>query len=297
MANRNKRLSTQALLTQRAVAVLSEHRDWRRWPPARQIDYLFSVRWAEDFYDQVGADSALGQLYVHCVAGRPKAEHEPMRQFLLGLARRRGLLLTRPELAPVLAQLGAHYRYRLRDLTDWTPQRKNVYAQLESLLRHLFDQYGDVPAWVLNAWTATRVNNLSFNLPLLTIHLGRGYSLRSFTGRRLPLTKRLEHEMRQAPAACTLAEAYGLTETSPILIGNPESADRRPGYIGLPFPDTDIRIANPENLDEDMPYGEAGEILARGPQVFGGYLADAPATAAAFQDGWFRDPAPVELRP
>ncbi len=38
------------------------------------------------------------------------------------------------------------------------------------------------------------------------------------------------------------------------------------------FPDTEIRIANPENLDETMPDGEAGELLARGPQVFKGYF-------------------------
>ena len=208
MANRNKPLSAQALLTQQAVAVLGQHRDWRRWPPARQIDYLFSVTGTEDFYDRVGADSAIAQLYVYCVAGGPAAGHPSMRDFLLALAQRRNALLTRPELAPLLAQVGAHYRYRLRDLTNWTPQRKNVYAQLESLVRHLFDQYGDVPDWVINAWTATRVNNLGFNLPLLTINLGRGHSLRSFVGRRLPLSKRLEHEMRQAPAACTLAEAY-----------------------------------------------------------------------------------------
>ena len=85
-----------------------------------------------------------------------------------------------------------------------------------------------------------------------------------------------------------LVEGYGLTETSPILIGNPASDDRRPGYIGVPFPDTEIRIANPENLDEDMPYGEPGEILAKGPQVFGGYLNNPEATEKAFHDGWFR---------
>lgn len=85
-----------------------------------------------------------------------------------------------------------------------------------------------------------------------------------------------------------LIEGYGLTETSPIIIGNPESSSRRPGHIGLPFPDTMIRIANLENLDEDMPFGEAGEILARGPQVFGGYLNNEEATEKAFHDGWFR---------
>ncbi|WKD56765.1 Long-chain-fatty-acid--CoA ligase [Corynebacterium capitovis DSM 44611] len=85
-----------------------------------------------------------------------------------------------------------------------------------------------------------------------------------------------------------LVEGYGLTEASPILVGNPQSSSRRPGYIGIPFPDTEIRIANPENPDEDMPAGEAGELLARGPQVFSGYLGNEDATRAAFHDGWFR---------
>ncbi|WP_297851293.1 long-chain-fatty-acid--CoA ligase [uncultured Corynebacterium sp.] len=85
-----------------------------------------------------------------------------------------------------------------------------------------------------------------------------------------------------------LVEGYGLTETSPIVIGNPESADRRPGYIGIPFPDTEVRIVNPDNPDEDMPYGEAGEILVKGPQVFGGYLNNPEATEKVFHNGWFR---------
>ncbi|OFP34320.1 long-chain-fatty-acid--CoA ligase [Corynebacterium sp. HMSC071B10] len=85
-----------------------------------------------------------------------------------------------------------------------------------------------------------------------------------------------------------LVEGYGLTETSPIIVGNPRTADRRPGYIGIPFPDTQIRIVNEKNLDEDMPYGEEGEILAKGPQVFGGYFNNPEATERAFHDGWFR---------
>ena len=85
-----------------------------------------------------------------------------------------------------------------------------------------------------------------------------------------------------------LVEGYGLTETSPIIVGNPESAERRPGYIGIPFPDTQIRIVNPDNPDEDMPFGEAGEILAKGPQVFSGYFNNPEATEKVFHDGWFR---------
>ena len=85
-----------------------------------------------------------------------------------------------------------------------------------------------------------------------------------------------------------LVEGYGLTECSPIIIGNPMTTQRRPGYIGVPFPDTEIRIANPDNLDEDQPMGTEGEILARGPQVFSGYYNNPEATEQAFHKGWFR---------
>lgn len=85
-----------------------------------------------------------------------------------------------------------------------------------------------------------------------------------------------------------LVEGYGLTETSPIIVGNPMSAARRPGYVGIPFPDTDVRIADPEDLDRTVEYGEEGELLVRGPQVFKGYLNNPEATEASFHNGWYR---------
>ncbi|WIM67999.1 long-chain-fatty-acid--CoA ligase [Corynebacterium breve] len=85
-----------------------------------------------------------------------------------------------------------------------------------------------------------------------------------------------------------LVEGYGLTETSPILVGNPMSEARRPGYIGIPFPDTEVRIANPDNLDETQPDGVEGELLVRGPQVFKGYLNKPEETEKSFHNGWFR---------
>lgn len=85
-----------------------------------------------------------------------------------------------------------------------------------------------------------------------------------------------------------LIEGYGLTECSPIVAGNPVKATRTPGSIGVPFPDTQVRLADPENLDRDVELGEAGEILVKGPQVFAGYRNRPEETAAAFHDGWFR---------
>ncbi|MCS4489737.1 long-chain-fatty-acid--CoA ligase [Corynebacterium sp. ES2794-CONJ1] len=85
-----------------------------------------------------------------------------------------------------------------------------------------------------------------------------------------------------------LVEGYGLTETSPVLVGNPMNPNRRPGYVGIPMPDTEVRIANPDNLDETMPDGTEGEVLARGPQVFAGYLNNEEATAESFHKDWYR---------
>jgi len=91
-----------------------------------------------------------------------------------------------------------------------------------------------------------------------------------------------------------LVEGYGLSETSPVLIGNPIGPSRRPGAIGVPFPNTDIRVVDPEHPTIDRAPGEQGELIARGPQVFSGYWDNPQATAEAFvsaTDGgadWFR---------
>lgn len=85
-----------------------------------------------------------------------------------------------------------------------------------------------------------------------------------------------------------LVEGYGLTETAPIIVGNPMSTERRPGYVGIPFPDTEVRIGDPENLDETLPDGTEGEVLVRGPQVFQGYLNQPEATEQSFHGQWYR---------
>ena len=85
-----------------------------------------------------------------------------------------------------------------------------------------------------------------------------------------------------------LVEGYGLTETSPIVTANPMDGTRRPGYIGIPFPNTLVRIVNPDNPTELMPDGEPGELIVKGPQVMKGYLNKPEATEKAFVDGYFR---------
>ncbi len=85
-----------------------------------------------------------------------------------------------------------------------------------------------------------------------------------------------------------LVEGYGLSECSPVLVANPVADSRKQGTIGLPLPGTDIRIVNPDDPTKDMPQGEPGELLAKGPQVMSGYWKKPAETAEVFVDGWFR---------
>lgn len=86
-----------------------------------------------------------------------------------------------------------------------------------------------------------------------------------------------------------LVEGYGLSECSPVLMANPVGATRREGTVGLPLSSTELRVADPDDPSVDRPFGEEGELLARGPQVFSGYWRKPDESAKVFSDdGWFR---------
>lgn len=91
-----------------------------------------------------------------------------------------------------------------------------------------------------------------------------------------------------------LVEGYGLSETSPVLMANPVGPSRVAGTVGLPLPNTEIRVVDPENPATDRKPGEEGELIVRGPQVFSGYWKKPDETAAVFVDSsdngaaWFR---------
>ena len=82
-----------------------------------------------------------------------------------------------------------------------------------------------------------------------------------------------------------LVEGYGLTETSPLTHVNPPQRARA-GSIGLPLPDTDALVVDPDQEAEALPTGEVGELLIKGPQVMRGYWNKPDATAEVLADGW-----------
>ncbi|NVM55593.1 MAG: AMP-binding protein [Candidatus Helarchaeota archaeon] len=80
-------------------------------------------------------------------------------------------------------------------------------------------------------------------------------------------------------------EMYGLTETSPVLCANPRFGTKKIGTVGLPFPDTELRLVDIDS-GELVEIGQPGEIICKGLQVTRGYYKKPEANAKTIIDGW-----------
>jgi long-chain acyl-CoA synthetase len=81
-----------------------------------------------------------------------------------------------------------------------------------------------------------------------------------------------------------LLEGYGLTECAPLVAGNPYDLKHYSGSIGLPVPSTEVKLV--DDNGQEVPFGEPGELLIRGPQVMLGYWQRPSATDEVLKDGW-----------
>ncbi|MFQ6015575.1 MAG: long-chain fatty acid--CoA ligase [Anaerolineae bacterium] len=99
-----------------------------------------------------------------------------------------------------------------------------------------------------------------------------------------PLPVEVIEQFEQRTGA-RIAEAYGMTETSSVTHVNPRYGLRKFGSIGVPIVGTDARIVDTETGRRDLPPGEVGELVVRGPQVMKGYWNQPAETAEALRDG------------
>jgi long-chain acyl-CoA synthetase len=81
-------------------------------------------------------------------------------------------------------------------------------------------------------------------------------------------------------------EGWGMSETTSLGISNPLLGLKKPGTIGIPFPDTDVRIVDLEEGTTDVAPGESGELIVRSPLVMQGYWDNPEETAGQIRDGW-----------
>ena len=101
-------------------------------------------------------------------------------------------------------------------------------------------------------------------------------------GAALPLEVKRKFEKL---TGATLIEGYGLSETSPVVTGNPPDGPIKEGSIGLPLPGTHVSIRSLDDPARELAVGEAGEICLSGPQVMSGYWNQPQETAGSFTTG------------
>ena len=84
-----------------------------------------------------------------------------------------------------------------------------------------------------------------------------------------------------------LFEGYGLSEASPVTHNNPPFLGQgREGSVGIPIPSTEARVVDVETGETEIPIGESGELIIKGPQVMKGYLNMPDETAETLKGGW-----------
>jgi long-chain acyl-CoA synthetase len=91
----------------------------------------------------------------------------------------------------------------------------------------------------------------------------------------------------EAKTGAVIVEGFGMTETTPVTHINPFAGGaRKVGSVGVPISDTECRIVDLETGTTDMPLGEAGELIIKGPQVMKGYWNRPDETANTLREGW-----------
>jgi long-chain acyl-CoA synthetase len=148
------------------------------------------------------------------------------------------------------------------------PTPENI---LEAINRHEPTIWAAVPAMIQGL----------LNHPDIGSSRVRGIKLVPCGGAPLPVEvmKRFEEV-----SGTQIWEGYGLSETSNVVSANPPL--RKPGSVGVPWPDVDIRVVDLETGTKEMPVGESGEIIVKGPQIMAGYWNNPEETAKALKDGW-----------
>ena len=99
-----------------------------------------------------------------------------------------------------------------------------------------------------------------------------------------PLTRAVKDSF-EAKIGGRLIEGYGLTEAVTAIMANPYHGQHKPGSIGLPFPDVDMKIISLDT-GQDLPPGKLGEIVLRSPTLMLGYYKNPMETSQTIVDGW-----------
>ena len=268
------------------------------WRDVRSIGaahHRAAASWFDDTLAALDLDQPALMLYTSGTTGHPKGV--PLTHRNTQVNCRDWIAVIRPLLHPGedvdLLWLPMSHIFGFGELcmgnvlgwTSWLSNPADALEHLPALSPTVFfsvPRYWEKLAAAASAKVRAEGSKASLRRDPAGVSAARQAALREVTGGRLRMCLSggagLDITIKDAfhDAGILIVEGYGLTETSPTLtINRPD--DFRFDSVGKPLPTVELK------LDGD------GEILAKGPNVFGGYHADPEATRAAFTaDGWFR---------
>jgi long-chain acyl-CoA synthetase len=111
-------------------------------------------------------------------------------------------------------------------------------------------------------------------------------SVKGFFSGAAPLAADTIRDLKELTGS-TMCEVYGSAETAPFATVTPWGGEVKPGTVGIPIPDTDVKIVDIADPDKELEQGEEGEIAIKGPQIMMGYYNKPEETANVMHEGWY----------
>ncbi|MDH5224783.1 MAG: long-chain fatty acid--CoA ligase [Actinomycetota bacterium] len=111
-------------------------------------------------------------------------------------------------------------------------------------------------------------------------------SLKACISGAAPLPMAVAKRFEEITGGAKVVEGYGLSECSPVTHANPLVGERKEGSIGMPLPDTDVKLVDLDEPDREVAQGERGEMCIKGPQVMLGYWNRPDESGLVIRDGW-----------
>ncbi|MCZ6506577.1 MAG: long-chain fatty acid--CoA ligase [Acidobacteria bacterium] len=232
---------------------------------------------------QTGADDTAVILYTSGTTGQPKGAELSHSNLFMNCLVSRDVLAFEPEdrtlvVLPLFHSFGQVVLMNtgvLCGVTSILSPRFEAEAALALMQEHRISVFAGVPTMY---WALLHAEAEGVDLAAIAANMRLAVS----GGSALPVQVLREFEER---FGVPILEGYGLSETSPVASFNHLDRERKPGSVGTPIWGVEMRIVDDE--DNEVPTGEAGEIVIRGHNVMKGYYRRPEANAKALRGGWF----------
>ena len=150
---------------------------------------------------------------------------------------------------------------------------RDIKGMVDTIKKHKITNTGAAPSMFISL------------LEYPDLKLGDLKSLRMATSGAAPLMRETKEQLEKHISG-RVAEGYALTESGMAMLTTPALGKWKEGSIGLPLPDTIIRIVDIDTATRDVAQGENGEILMKAPQLMQGYWNRPEETKEILRDGW-----------